>query len=379
MTIDTLPDPIFISRHAALNRLADSLAREPIVAVDTESNSLYAYREQVCLIQFSTPEKDFLVDPLSLKDLSVLAPVFRNPKIEKIFHAAEYDLMCLKRDFGFEFNNLFDTMLAARILGRDAVGLGSILETEFGVHLEKRYQRANWGKRPLPPHLMAYARLDTHYLIPLRDRMLKDLEKEELLTLACEDFHRISKVQLNGRLPEDEAAKCWRVSGSHELDPQQAAVLLELCAYREDVARSLDRPVFKVINNHTLLAIANETPQDLRELGRLPGMSRGQVERHGRSLLAAVQRGLQRDPIYPPRTMRPSEAYMDRLEGMRRWRKSTAQKMGVKSDVIMPRDLLNRIAEHNPSSLQELGEILHEVPWRLDHFGSQILQVLSRY
>jgi len=231
----------------------------------------------------------------------------------------------------------------------------------------------------LPPHLMAYARLDTHFLIPLRDRLLKDLEKKELLTLACEDFRRISKVQLNGRLPEDEAAMCWRVSGAHDLEPQQAAVLLELCAYREDVARSLDRPVFKVINNHTLLAIANETPQDLRELGRLPGMSRGQVERHGRSLLAAVQRGLRRDPIYPPRSTRPSDAYMDRLEAMRRWRKSTAQRMGVKSDVIMPRDLMNRIAEHNPNSLQELGEILHEVPWRLDHFGSQILQVLSRY
>lgn len=379
MTIDALPDPVFISRHAALNRLADSLSREPIVAVDTESNSLYAYREQVCLIQFSTPEKDFLVDPLALKDLSVLAPIFRNPKIEKIFHAAEYDLICLKRDFGFEFNNLFDTMLAARILGRDAVGLGSMLESEFGVHLEKRYQRANWGRRPLPPHLMAYARLDTHFLIPLRDRLLRDLQKSDMLTLACEDFRRITKVELNGRVPEDEAAKCWRVRGSHDLEPQQAAVLLELCAYREDKARSLNRPVFKVINNHTLLAIANETPQDLRELAKLPGMSRGQIERHGRSLLAAIQRGLRRDPIYPPRSPRPSDAYMDRLEAMRRWRKSTAQKMGVKSDVIMPRDLLNSIAERNPSNIHELGEILHEVPWRLNHFGSQILQVLSRY
>jgi len=226
---------------------------------------------------------------------------------------------------------------------------------------------------------MAYARLDTHYLIPLRDRFRRELESTNLFTLACEDFRRITKVELNGRVPEDETAKCWRVSGAHDLEPQQAAVLLELCSYREDVARSLNRPVFKVINNHTLMAIANETPQDLRELGRLPGMSRGQVERHGRSLLAAVKRGLQRDPIYPPRSSRPSDAYMDRLEAMRRWRKNTAQKMGVKSDVIMPRDLLNRIAEHNPKNLQELGEILHEVPWRLDHFGGQILQVLSRY
>ena len=121
----------------------EELGREPLVAVDTESNSLHAYRERVCLIQFSIARADFLVDPLALKDLSSLAPIFEDERIEKIFHAAEYDLICLNRDFGFTFTNLFDTSVAARILGREAIGLGSMLEAEFGVRQNKRHQRAN--------------------------------------------------------------------------------------------------------------------------------------------------------------------------------------------------------------------------------------------
>src|SRR5690606_21288536 len=117
------------------------LAREPAVGVDTESNSLFAYRERVCLIQFSTPTQDFIVDPLALGDLSGLAPLFANPAQQKVFHAAEYDIICLKRDYGFQFANLFDTMVAARTLGWPQLGLAAILENHFGVKMNKRFQR----------------------------------------------------------------------------------------------------------------------------------------------------------------------------------------------------------------------------------------------
>ena len=167
-----------ITKQVELKHLAHILANHNILAVDTESNSLFAYREQVCLIQFSTPEADYLVDPLTLSDLSPLGPIFADTRIQKVFHAAEYDLLCLKRDFGFNFNNLFDTMLAARILGRKEVGLGSILEEEFDLQVDKRHQRANWGQRPLPGYLLDYARQDTHFLIPVRD-MLEGQLKEK--------------------------------------------------------------------------------------------------------------------------------------------------------------------------------------------------------
>jgi ribonuclease D len=379
MSIEKLPDPELVKKPDQLQKLANTLCQEPIIAVDTESNSLYAYQEQVCLIQFSTPEKDYLVDPLALEDLTPLAPIFADPKIEKVFHAAEYDVICLKRDFDFEFENLFDTMLAARILGWEAVGLGSILEKEFDVHLEKRYQRANWGQRPLPSHLLSYARLDTHYLIPLQNLLRKELQRKKRWELAREDFDRLSEITVpNGRQLDDKSLLCWRISGSYDLEPQQAAVLLELCKYREQAAQSLDRPVFKVINDRTLLEIAQELPDNPYELGKIKGMSRGQVQRHGQAILDAVRRGLKARPAYPPRSPRPDEDFLDRVDALKRWRKQTAQDLGVKSDVVLPRDLLYTLAESNPNRREELGQVLDEVPWRFERFGEQILRVLKR-
>jgi ribonuclease D len=382
MCPDKLPDPILITRPAALQRLADTLLRQDVVAVDTESNSLYVYREQVCLVQFSTLEADYLVDPLALGDLSVLGELFSNPGIEKVFHAAEYDLICLRRDFGFEFANLFDTMLAARILGREAVGLGSMLEQTFGVQLDKRHQRADWGQRPLPLHLLSYARLDTHYLIELRNNLETELRQKELWELALEDFRRMGSLKTiedDGRAPqEDVEVSCWRVSGAHDLTPQQAAILLELCRYRDQMARQHNRPLFKIINDYTLIAIATQAPKSLDELGRLPGMSRGQVRRHGNALLQAVQRGLHAAPIYPPRSPRPDEQFSERLEGLRRWRKAAALEMGVPSDIVLPRDLLITLAESNPRQPESLAEALSDTPWRRERFGEQILQVLRK-
>ncbi len=136
----TLPPPIWVDTPELLEAMVGELLKEPRVAVDTESNSLHAFRERVCLIQFSTPVHDYLVDPLQLSDLSQLIPVFSNPDIEKIFHAAEYDLICLRRDFGFHVVHLFDTMHAARVLGYTAVGLDKLLSDKFQVQVDKRLQ-----------------------------------------------------------------------------------------------------------------------------------------------------------------------------------------------------------------------------------------------
>lgn len=370
-----LPTPVLIKHAEALEELVAELAQEPIIAVDTESNSLYAYQEQVCLIQFSTSKKDFLVDPLALEDLSALAPLFASRAVEKVFHAAEYDVMTMKRDFGFEFDNLFDTMLAARILGWQKFGLGSILETQFGVHLNKRHQRANWGQRPLPRDMLAYAQLDTHYLIPLRDRLQADLKAAGRWDLAAEDFERLRYVEEHEGSDVEEI--CWRVSGAYDLPAQKAAILQELCLYRDKMAKAMDRPLFKVINDRGLLAIAEEIPRNLRELRQLPGMSARQVQRHGEGLLRAVERGLESEPLYPPRARRPDYDYLERVDALRYWRKTTARQMGVNSDVVMPRDLLYTIASKNPRLERDLNAILDEVPWRRERFGEEILEVLD--
>jgi ribonuclease D len=167
-----LPAPIWIDSPDALFRMCNELLKEEKVAVDTESNSLHAYQERVCLIQFSNLHTDYLIDPLAITDLSPLAPIFSSPEIVKVFHAAEYDLICLKRDYHFQFQNIFDTMLAARILSYPAFGLGSILENKFGIVLDKRYQKADWAKRPMSAAMLSYARMDTHFLVNLMDMMV---------------------------------------------------------------------------------------------------------------------------------------------------------------------------------------------------------------
>jgi ribonuclease D len=363
-------DPSQVITHiAALRALANELQRHPVIAVDTESNSLYAYRERVCLIQFSTPQADTLVDPLALDDLSPLAPIFADPHIEKIFHAAEYDLICLKRDFGFQFSNLFDTLVAARILGRKQVGLGAILAEEFKVEQDKRFQRANWGVRPLPPDHLTYAVQDTRYLIPLRERLGEQLKQAGFWDLAQEDFRRLCLVENHQQAEEDN---WWHTPHANELTPQQAAVLQELLDYRDDVARAMNRPRFKVIGAQTLHAIAQNCPGRNEDLRHLPGMTPPQIRRHGRAILTAVQRGLDREPLYPPKPVRPDERYLLRLDALRNWRKQVANSMGVESDVVLPKDLMQLLAERDPRDHQAIQEVMAGTPWRLRRFGGQL-------
>ena len=375
MDSTSLPKPVLITRPDALTQMVNQLANEPILAVDTESNSLFAYREQVCLIQFSTPQDDFLVDPLALDDLSPLEGLFVDKKIEKIFHAAEYDLISMKRDYGFNFENLFDTMIAARILGWEQIGLGSLLKSEFDVELNKRYQRANWGKRPIPPEMVNYARLDTHYLIPLRYRLKNELLSQKRWPLAEEDFSRLRHI--NGRNPVDQPEPCWRVRGAYDLEPQQAAVLLELCVYRIEVAESINRPVFKIISDQTLMGIAAISPRSASELRNVPELNPKQYQRHRDGLLRAVQAGLKAEPVYPPRSPKPDEAFLERLEALRNWRKVTGKQNNVKSDVILPRDVMFAIATRNPATMEQLGEVMVQLPWRQQQYGEAILRVLE--
>jgi ribonuclease D len=376
MRSDELSKPTFVDTVEKLEKMVPALLQEPVVAVDTESNSLYAYQERVCLIQFSIPNRDYLVDPLALNDLSSLAPFFASPKIEKIFHAAEYDIIMLHHDFEFGFCNLFDTMMAARILGWKAVGLGSILRDQFGIQIEKKYQRANWGKRPLPRDMLVYAQLDTHYLIALRERIKSELEKIGRWPLAQEDFKRACHV--NSSHLERNGVDCWRINGARDLPAQKQAVLHEICKFRDRMARSLDRPLFKVISNNTLYNIAEACPTSMRELEAVKGVSHKQARWLGRGLLDAVQKGLNsKQPPRVPHKPRPRDDYLLRVEKLRQWRKKKGRTMGVESDVVLPKDLLYQLAEDNPITLDHFEQILESVPWRRDQFGDQIFNILK--
>ena len=369
-----IPEPILVTTSDQLHQMSKELAQASLLSVDTESNSLHAFREQVCLIQFSIPDKDYLLDPLAVEDISVLGPIFADPNIEKIFHAAEYDLLTLKRDFDFNFLNLFDTMVAARILGRRRVGLGNLLEAEFGIKLAKKFQRADWGKRPLPKDMLSYARFDTHYLVRMRNKFKEELQTKNRWPIAAEDFKRATDV--GDHRAEPPISDVWRMKGAEDFSPRQYAVLQALLDFRRQRAERVDRPLFKVFGNKTLVAIAEAMPREVNQLKHLDGMSRGQVERHGRKLLNAVELGKKaQPPVRPPRRPR-DEQKEERYETLREWRKIRAKGLDVESDVVLPRDVLLQLVDANPSSLEEVEAVMKTVPWRFAQYGTEIYEAL---
>jgi ribonuclease D len=370
-TIDSLPEPVIIQSAEQFEKLVQDLGNQSQVAVDTESNSLHAYRERVCLIQFSTRDSDYILDPLAVEDLSPLAPIFANPEIEKIFHASEYDIICLRRDYGYTFSNLFDTMLAGRILGRKLAGLDRLLEDKFGLKVNKRFQKADWGMRPLPIELVLYARLDTHFLIPLSEMLKTELEEKGLWPLAQEDF-RMACFPSESK-PKPVSPGWTRLSGRRDLTPRDVTILSELIVFRERLAARMDRPPFKVLQEDKLIAIARakpSTPEGLAELG----LTSRQVQNWGQSILEAVERGAKAPLLKRIPAQRPEDAYLKRVDQLKSWRKKVAAEMGVESDVILPKPLLTALAE---SGSDNMKSIMESSPWRLEHFGAQIVQILA--
>src|SRR5262245_35151361 len=297
--LSTLPTPTIVSTLDDLQTVVRRLQKESLVAVDTESNSLFAYREQVCLVQLSTRTNDWVVDPLALQDLTALAPLFADPNIEKVFHASEYDILCMKRDFGFTFANLFDTMVTARIIGLKSFVLGAMLEEHSGVAVNKRYMRAGWSIRPIRPKQLRYAQQDTHYLPALRDILLAQLTEGGHIEEAHEAFEWLANLPAADHAFDPEGY--WRINEARDFNRRQMAILRELYLFRDQLARKRDLPPFKVMGDSGLVKIADAAPATLDDLKQLSsGLNHHLVERHGNAILQAVQRGLHAHPPAPP-------------------------------------------------------------------------------
>jgi ribonuclease D len=361
------------------------LRGRPALAVDTESNSLYAYQERVCLIQISVPGTDYLVDTLALRDISGLGPLLADSEILKVLHGAEYDLSVLNRDFGFTLANLFDTMWASRILGWPAHGLAALLKDHFGVNLNKRYQRANWGLRPLPPEQLDYARLDTHYLLPLHQIQVQELDLAERWPQAQHRFAKLVQTRYEPRGFDPDGF--WRLPGVRDLDDVGRGVLRELYIYRDRRAKGENRPPFKVLSNKALLALAEQQPRGRRELGQIHGISQRIVHKYGRGLLAAMRRGLEKPIAWEerPRTSsnasqkfngRPSAACQARFDALRAWRNVTAESRGVEPDIILTNQTLWAVAHQNPNKRVDLTRNSLLAPWQVDEYGEDLLSVL---
>jgi ribonuclease D len=375
------PRPQWVRSPEELRGLASQLAGKPVLALDSEGDSLHSFPEKVCLVQVADESGEvYLVDPLSVRDLSPLAPICANPGIVKVLHGASYDLSSMKRDFHFEFANAFDTMVAGQFLGFSEVGLSALLHRFFGIAPGRSRQRDDWAKRPLSPEQEEYAAQDVRHLIPLRERMLSALRGLERERWVEEECQVLAAIPAAHRVfdPED----FLRLKGARTLDRRGLAILRELFIVREQWAREGGRPPFKVLGGECLIALAAERPKRAETLREVPGCSAKVVQRYGGGILAAIARGQAvREaelPVLPrPKKPRVPPAVQRRIEALDRWRTEAARRLGLASGLVLPRRLMERLAEGLPESRDALQAVEGLRQWRAGAFGEGILEVLA--
>lgn len=369
----------YVTDDRRLEEVAQALHGAAILAADTEAAGYHRYHDRACLLQLSTPTETFLVDPFAVERMETLAPVLADPATEVIFHDADYDLRLLHRDFGITVNNLFDTKIAAQFLGEPAIGLASLAEKYLGIRLAKKYQRADWAQRPLPPEMLDYAAEDTRYLPELREKLRAELIDKGRLAWAEEEFEIASGVRW-AATPDPDAF--MRLKGTRDLQPRELAVLREVYAWREAVAEARDAATFRVVSNDTLLELSRRMPTDLRALAETPGVPRWVTDRHGDEVLAAVRRALElpreqlpvreRGPRRPP----PDPEFEAAVDRLRAARDEVAQGLGLDRGFLMPRSQLEEIARAQPRDEQELAALPSVRRWQVEAAGDAILDAL---
>jgi len=370
------PDYLDSAERAA--HFLDSIRDVRDLAIDTEGASFHRYVDRIYLLQLSTQDLSAIIDPLQAGDLPGLGKLLEDRAVEVVFHDADYDLRLLRQDYGWHVTHIFDTRIAAQLLGIPAFGLAALLERYFGVKLDKQHQRADWSMRPLTPGMLDYAAQDTRYLLELRDRLRSELEVKGRMGWAEEEFIRLESVEF---APDDSSMSFLRLKGARDLKRRELAVLRELVPWREERAAALDRSTFRVIGNEALLEIARVQPKTKAELGAIKGVPKGVLERHASELLDAVERGLAVPESELPRF--PKAPRWDRdpdfdanLAKLRTVRDAAAARLELDPGVLCSRDRMEAVARRKPQSVEELREIPELRRWQADVLGADFVAAL---
>ncbi len=370
--------PSILTSTAQIGKLARTLAEQDAIAIDLEADSLHHYRNRICLMQISTPDETVLIDTLLVDSLDPLRPVLADAGIRKIFHAADFDLRCLRRDFGLQIHGLFDTMIAAQLLGEERIGLADLLQKYFQVELDKRHQKADWSQRPLPIEMIDYAAEDTCHLHRLANLLEPRLIELGRMGWANEEFALAESVAFD----ETEGPLCLRIKGASKLDRRQLGVLEELLQWREREGRRRDRPVFKVIHNKQLLEVARHTPQTERALETLDGFNERMVKRHSTPILKAVRRGLEIPqnalPTIPRGSRPPKDPQFEtNLKALKTWRQNKAESLQLDPGVLINNAALEELAVRRPEFSADLNDVSSLKNWQRKALGEEILRVLA--
>ena len=375
------PSVAYLDTDASVSRFLDSIADARELALDTEGASFHRFVDRIYLIQVSTRREHAIIDPLRIGAPAALGALLENPDVEVVFHDADYDLRLLHQDYGWRVTNMFDTRIAAQLLGVNAFGLAAMLERSFGVKLDKKHQRADWSMRPLTPGMLDYAAQDTLHLLGLRDELESELEKKGRLSWAKEEFLRLEGTKWE---PSSVAEAFLRVKGARDLTRRELALLRELVAWREAIALQLDRATFRVVSNDALLEIARTAPETTAALGLIKGMPRGMVERGGDDVLAAVQRGLavaeDQLPNFPRAARWDKDPEFDRkVAALKAVRDEAAKRLDLDPGVLFSRERMETVVRRSPRTVEALGEIPELRQWQVAELGAGLVAALKPF
>ena len=369
-----------IESSSQLARLVGQIKHETIIGVDVEADSMYHFKEKVCLIQMATARINVVIDPLVIKDMSALRPVFKNRKIQKIFHGADYDVRSLYRDFKIDINNLFDTELASRFLGVPETGLEAVLKKRFEIKLDKKFQRKDWSKRPLPREMIEYAAKDARYLLPLARDLIAELQDKGRLSWVQEECEILSNVRPNNN---GNQPLFLNFKGAGKLDSRNLAILEALLQSRVKIARKKDRPLFRIIGSRSLLELAENKPINMKQLQKCGALSPKQIDMYGKQLIAEIKQAIKipkKDlPVYPRRKApRVPASAAERVKSLRKWRDSQAEKLVIEPSLILTKSLISALAVQKPAKKSELSRIKDIKKWQIREFGTDILKALNQ-
>lgn len=372
-------DAQYVDTPKAAEQLMASIGRVDRIAIDTEGASFHRFIDRIYLIQLSTRDVTAVIDPLTAGDLPALGVVLADRSVEVVLHDADYDLRLLHQDYGWHPTNIFDTRIAAQLLGIPAFGLGALLEKYLGIRLEKKHQRADWSMRPLPQDMLEYAQEDTRYLLRLRDLIGADLERLGRMEWAREEFDLLEGTRW---AEEDESVAFMRIKGARDLTRRELAVLGELAQWRDSKAAELDRAVFRVMANEVLLELARTAPTREDQLLGIKGMPRSLAQRASREILDAVARGMavpeDKLPRYPKSLRWQKDPDFDRRATLLRGaRDAAAKRLQLDPGVLCSRERLDAVARRNPATMEELAEVQELRKWQAKELGPDFLRALQ--
>ncbi len=368
----------YLDTRETVDDFLDDISGVREIAVDTEGASFHRFIDRIYLLQITTRERSAIIDPLPIGMPQRLGDLLQDPSVEVVFHDADYDLRLLHQDYGWHVNTIFDTRIAAQLLGIKAFGLAALLDQFFGVKLDKKHQRADWSLRPLTRGMLDYAAQDTSHLLDLRDEFKARLEKLGRWEWAREEFERLEGT----RWEEDDDSQAFlRIKGARDLTRRELALLRELVPWRDSVAREVDRATFRVMGNEVLLDIARTAPKSAKELSSLKGMPRGILDRGATAILSAVQRGLEIAEDHLPRFPRApkwdrEEDFDARVAKLKAVRDAAATRLSLDPGVLCSRERLESIARKRPERVKDLEDVPGLRRWQVAEMGAEFVEVL---